>query len=76
MTSVSVDKDLFVELIDFRLASITTEINRILAKWNYRSIEKFLEDGRKGVLAEVEDDGIDLTNLVAMRDQLYKLRPK
>ncbi len=76
MTSVPVDKDVLVELIDFRLAFITTEINRILTKWKYKSIEKFLQDARKGVLEEAEDDAIDLTNLITMRDQLYKLKPR
>jgi hypothetical protein len=74
LATVSVKKEFLDDLVDFKLRFITNEINRILAKWNRQSIDKFLKDARTGVLEESEDDAIDLTNLIAQRDELYRLK--
>jgi hypothetical protein len=74
LATVSVKKEFLDDLIDFKLRFITSEINRILAKWKRQSIDQFLKDARTGVLAESEDDAIDLTNLITHRDELHRLK--
>ena len=74
MTTIPVKKEILDELVDFKLHFITNEINRILAKWNRKSIDQFLKDARAGNLEESEDDAIDLTNLVDQRDALHKMK--
>nr|MDO8110651.1 hypothetical protein [Candidatus Sigynarchaeota archaeon] len=74
MATISVKKEVLEDLVDFKLRFIATEINRILTKWNRKSIDQFLKDAREGVLEEAEDDAIDLTNLVDQRNSLYKLK--
>ena len=63
MTTVSVDKVLLDELVDSKLKQITERIDRILAQWDYSSIDDFLRDAANGTLVKVEDDAISLANL-------------
>jgi hypothetical protein len=74
MATISVKKEVLDDLVDFKLRFITAEINRILTKWNRKSIDLFLKDARAGTLEESEDDAIDLTNLVDQRDTLQKMK--
>jgi hypothetical protein len=74
LATVSVKKEFLDDLVDFKLRFITNEINRILTKWKRQSIDQFLKDARTGVLVESEDDAIDLTNLIAQRDELRRLK--
>ena len=74
MATISIKKEVVEDLVDFKLRFITSEINRILVKWNRNSIDQFLEDARAGILEESEDDAIDLSNLVDQRDELYELK--
>ncbi len=74
MANISVKKKVLEDLVDFKLRFITTEINRILAKWNRKSIDQFLKDAREGILEESEDDAMDMTNLVDQRDSLFQLK--
>ncbi|MGV9173015.1 MAG: hypothetical protein ACOC35_10660 [Promethearchaeia archaeon] len=61
------------ELINFKLRFLKERIEEILQKWNYRSINKFLEDSKDGTLSEAEEDAIILKNL---RDQVEDLTEK
>ncbi len=74
MATVSIDKDILENLCNFKLKWIAEEINRILAKWNARSIEQFIEDVKEGNIPEGEDDAIDLTNLRDQREELYGIK--
>nr|MDO8113348.1 hypothetical protein [Candidatus Sigynarchaeota archaeon] len=74
MTTVSVEKKLFEELLDSKLAVISEKINKILAKWNYNSVELFLTHAADGTIEEAESDAISMTNLVDKRDELYKIK--
>ncbi|HMF31812.1 MAG TPA: hypothetical protein VKK79_10375 [Candidatus Lokiarchaeia archaeon] len=74
MTSVSIDKNILSELVDFKLNYIVAEINRILAKWGTSSIEVFLEGAKDGTFEDAEEDAIDMTNLRDRREELYNLK--
>ena len=76
MTSISVDKEILMDLIDSKLKVLQDEIHTILKKWNYTSIEKFLSDTRDGALEEAEDDAVCMRNLTDMRDELFQLKYK
>jgi hypothetical protein len=74
MTTVSIEKKLFEELLDSKLAVISERINAILARWHYDSIELFLKHAADGTIEEAEPDAISMTNLIDKRDELYKLK--
>jgi hypothetical protein len=74
MTTVSIEKKLFDDLLDSKLAAISERINTILAKWHNDSIELFLKHAADGTIEEAEPDAISLTNLIDKRDQLYKIK--
>ena len=76
MTSISVDKDILMDLIDSKLKVLQDEIHTILQKWNYTSIEKFLSDARDGTLEEAEDDAVCMRNLTDKREELFQLKYK
>ncbi len=71
---ISIEKRLFDELLDSKLAVISEKINTILSKWHYDSIELFLKHAADGTIEEAEPDAISMTNLVDKRDELYKLK--
>jgi len=74
MTQISVEKKVFEELLDSKLAVITDKINDILTRWNYNSVELFLTHAADGTIEEAEPDAISLTNLIDKREELYKLK--
>ncbi len=74
MTSVTIDKELLIELVDFKLNYIVNAIDRILGKWKAPSIESFLNGARDGTYEDAEEETIDLTNLRDRREELYRLR--
>ncbi len=74
MTQVSVDKALAEELVDLKLQQLAQEITKILTKWNYKTIDKFLKDAEDGTLAESEMDAISMTNLIDQREELFRLK--
>ncbi len=73
MAKISVEQDLIVELIDFKLKYLKEEIERILNKWNYKSSTLFLKRAKDGTLSEAEEDAIILKNL---QDQIEDLAQK
>ena len=74
MSSVSLDTDLALNLVNSKLTSVTKEIEEILARWEYDDADLFLKDAREGKLEEAEDDAIDLTNLLDIREDLFNLK--
>ena len=73
MARISVEKNLMVELVDFKLRYLKGEVEGILKKWNYNSSSEFLEDARNGKLQEAEEDAIMLRNL---QDEIKDLSTK
>ena len=67
---------LLIELIDLKLRVLQEEIQTLLDKWKYTSIEKFLSDAREGILEEAEDDAICMRNLTDKRQELFQLKYK
>ena len=73
MARISVDKNLMVELVDFKLRYLKGEVESILKKWKYDFSSEFLEDARNGKLEEAEEDAIMLKNL---QDEINNLSDK
>jgi hypothetical protein len=76
MTSISVEKEFLMDLIDSKLKVLQDEIQAFLTKWKYTSIEKFLSDARDGTLEEAEDDAVCMRNLTDKREDLFQLKYK
>ena len=72
MARVSVDEELLMNLLDFKLSHLKEEIDRILSKWNYISSTKFLKHAKDGTLSEAEMDAIELINLTDERERLLE----
>jgi len=70
MARVSVDEELLMNLLDFKLNHLKEEIDRILTKWNYMSSTEFLKHAKDGTLSEAEMDAIELINLNDERERL------
>lgn len=74
MSTVSLDKNLAIDLVDTKIQGLVFEINSILSRWNYNDPTKFIEDAKKGVIEEAEDDAISLRNLLYKRQELFELK--
>ena len=73
MARVSVDEELLMSLLDFKLNHPKEEIDRILSKWNYMSSTEFLKHAKDGTLSEAEMDAIDLKQLLLDEKRLNEL---
>jgi hypothetical protein len=74
MTQVSMDKDLAENLINSKLRFIVEEMEKILHKWNYESLQLFLEESRSGKVRNAEDDAIVLQNLLDDQKELHQIK--
>ncbi len=74
MPTVSIDKAILEDLIDFKIRHINKRIQKILLKWKYQSSEAFLNDARMGIIKEAEMDAIGLRQLMKQREDLQKLK--
>ena len=74
MTMISMKKDIAEDLLNSKLRLIIKEMEMILKKWNYRSVNQFLEDARKRVIRNAEDDTIVLQNLIDDREELVEIQ--
>ena len=74
MTSVSIDKEMLDDLVDFKLRHVLSRINEILENWNHDSADDFLRHARDGTLQEAEMDAIALRQLILQRETLEKLK--
>ena len=73
MSTISIDRDLALDLFRTKLQIIDEKIVKILDKWNYKEIDIFIEDTRSGKLIESEMDAISLENLRSKRKQIEEL---
>ncbi len=73
MSTISIDKDLALDLFRTKLQIIDEKIQNILQTWNYREIDAFIEDTKQGKIIESEMDAISLENLRNKRKQIEKL---
>ena len=74
MTQVSMDKELAKDLVNSKLRSIVEDIDEILQKWNYSSIQSFLDDARSSKIRNAEDDAIVLRTLLDEKEELQKIK--
>jgi len=70
MTQVSVKKEVFEDLVAFKMRYLNAEIKNILNKWKYSSSTKFLADARDGTVVEAEGDAVTLRQLLKQLDEL------
>ena len=74
MTQVSMDKDLAENLSNSRLRFIVEEMEKIMQKWNYKSLQLFLEESRSGKVRNAEDDAIILQNHLDDQEELHQIK--
>ncbi|MHA1520167.1 MAG: hypothetical protein ACTSRK_08285 [Promethearchaeota archaeon] len=74
MTQVSIDKELAEDLINNKLRSIVDEMEKILHKWKYESIQLFLNECKSGKVRNAEDDAIVLQNLLDDKEELHQIK--
>ena len=74
MTMISMEKKVAEDLLNSKLRIIIKEMEKILTKWNFHSVNKFLDDARKGIIRNAEDDAIVLRNLIDERENLIKIK--
>ena len=72
MARVSVDEELLLNLLDFKLSRLKEEIDRILSKWKCKSSTEFLKHAKDGTISEAEMDAIELINLNEERERLLE----
>ena len=70
LARVLVEKELLMNLFDYKINHLKEEIDRILNKWNYISSTEFLKHAKDGTLSEAEMDAIELINLTDERERL------
>ena len=74
MANVLLNKEIALDLVNTKLASVVQEINYILSHWKYDDADLFIQDAKTGVIDEAEDDTISLMNLLDVREDLYNLK--
>ncbi len=73
MARISVDKEVLMNLLDYKLNHLKEEIDRILNKWNYTSSPEFLKHAKDGTLSEAEMDAIAMRQLIPDYNKLREL---
>ena len=76
MTMISIEKDFLIDLLNSKLHIIRQEMKKILNKWNYKSVDKFISDVRSGSLEEAEDDAVCIRGLVYNQEKLLEYKKK
>lgn len=71
--TITLDKEIATDLIETKLRSLDNQIEKILKRWNMNNIDDFIDAARSGILAESEDDAIDIQNLNDKRNEIAKL---
>ncbi len=74
MTQVSLNKELAEDLINSKLRIIVEEMEKILQKWKYDSIELFLTDSKSGKIRNAEDDAVVIQNLLDDQKELHQIK--
>ena len=68
------EKEIAEELLNSKLRILIKEMEKILKKWKYLSVDKFLDDARKRIIRNAEDDAVVIRNLIDEQDELLKLK--
>ncbi len=70
MSTIELEKNFAIELIETNLTVIKNDILAILKNWNQDSAMEMIERTRRGDLPEAELDAIALTNLLEKQKHL------
>lgn len=73
MSTIELEKDFAIELIETNLAIIKNEIEVILNMWNQNSAEEMIKKTEEGELPEAEIDAISLSNLIEKQSHLEEI---
>ncbi len=73
MSTISIDRDLALDLFRTKLQIIDEKIQNILDKWKYNEIDDFIKDTKNGIIIESEMDAISLENLRSKRKKIETL---
>lgn len=71
--SITLEKPLVLDLINFKLRYINNEKKIILDRWKEDNTDDFLQKARDGRLEEAENDAIELRQLLLEEDRLRKV---
>ena len=74
MDTITIDRNLAVNLINSKLRLINEAIEEILTRWDYDSSQQLIDDARTGKIEEAEDDAIGLRQLLLKREELFQLK--
>ena len=71
--TVSLEKDIAIDLLEFKLRHIRELLEEILKTWKENDAERFLVKTRSGELEEAEMDAISVEQLLIDIDKYQKL---
>ena len=73
MATISIRKELAIDLIKTKIKLLNDKIEKILRKWGETTAEEMIRKAREGLLEEAEGDAIVLTNLLEKIKELENL---
>ena len=73
MSTIELEKDFAIELIETNLAIIKNEIEVIINMWNQNSPQEMIKKTEEGELPEAEIDAISLSNLIEKQSHLEEI---
>ena len=62
--TVTLEKEIAIDLVESKLSTIRKVINEIMTNWNVEEPKKLIEMARKGEIEEAEMDAITLRQLI------------
>ena len=71
--TLTLNKAISLDLVNYKLEAIQKLIQKILKRWNENSTSQFLEKAKLGMLAEAENDAIELRQLLLEEEKLRTL---
>jgi len=71
--NVTLDHDVAVDLIRYKIRRVQDLIHYILERWNVTDANDFLNKSKEGVYPESENDAIDLKQLLFEEKKLKAL---
>ncbi|HEY0087712.1 MAG TPA: nucleotidyltransferase domain-containing protein [Candidatus Lokiarchaeia archaeon] len=74
MTSIFVKKEILEDLLELKLRILDEEINKIVAKWNFKSHTKFLQDVKNIKAPKAKEDSDNLKKLLNQKEEISNLK--
>ncbi len=73
MATVSIEKEILENLVQFKLKRIQIIIQEILDQWKENSTADFIDKARKGIYENAENDAIEVRQLLLEEKKLLAL---